>query len=220
MVALLTDSLWFPNPGQARSDGLVAIGGDLSIDRLLLAYRTGVFPWTVRPLTWWSPDPRGILEFAHVHISRSLARTLRQERYEITFDRDFRRVIESCARAPRRESRSWITQEFIRAYTALHEAGHAHSVEAWQDGRLVGGVYGVAVGGLFSGESMFHAADDAAKVALVHLLRHLESQGFVLFDTQMVTPTTTALGAVNIRRAQYLERLALAVQVRARFLAP
>ncbi len=220
MITQLTRQLWFPNPldvaSSAGFDGLIAIGGDLSVERLLLAYRSGIFPWSVRPITWWSPDPRGILEFEQLHVSRSLNRTLRRAPFAITRDQAFGDVIRGCAAAPR-EDRTWISPEFIAAYTRLHHAGHAHSVECWLHGELVGGVYGVAVGGLFAGESMFHRVSDASKVALVHLLRHLREAGFTLFDLQMVTPATARLGASEISRADYLGRLSAAVRRVVRF---
>lgn len=210
---------WFPDPRTAiaRGDhaGLVAVGGDLAPDRLLLAYRQGIFPWTVDPVTWWSPDPRGIFELGALHLSRSLRRVLRQQRFRVTRDQAFRAVIEGCALTPR--PGGWITPEFIEAYVRLHELGHAHSVECWQDDELAGGVYGVAVGGLFAGESMFHRVSDASKVAVVHLHDHLVERGFRLFDIQMVTDTTEALGAVEVTRDAYLRRLADAVAVPCRF---
>lgn len=219
LPTLLDARLWFPDPRDAVKSGphagLVAIGGDLSVPRLLLAYRSGLFPWTADPATWWSPDPRGIIELEQFHVSRSLARTLRKAPYEVTFDRAFREVITACAKT--RRPGGWISPEFITAYTALHQAGHAHSVECWRAGELVGGVYGVAVDGCFAGESMFHRADDASKVALAHLVGRLRERGFVLFDTQMVTPATRQLGAVEISRAKYLQRLAAATAVTAVF---
>ena len=217
MVPLLNDRLGFPDPRHACDEGpcrgLVAIGGDLSAPRLLLAYRCGIYPWSVNPITWWSPDPRGIFELDGFHVSRSLARTLHQQRFEVTFDNDFPGVIRGCAAAPGRDRCGWITPQFIAAYTALYRAGHVHSVECWREGELVGGVYGVTVGGLFAGESMFHLADDASKVALWHLVQHLRERGFQLFDTQMVTTATRPLGAKEIPRDEYLDRLADAVQV-------
>lgn len=213
MIPQLTDQLYFPDPRDAERgefDGLVAVGGDLSVDRLLLAYRSGIFPWSVRPITWWSPDPRGILEIDCLHIPRSLGRVLRQIPYQVTIDRAFRHVIHACATAPRRDQ-TWISREFISAYSELHDAGHAHSVECWRGNELVGGIYGVKVGGFFAGESMFHRADNASKVALVHLVRHLQNRGFTLFDIQMVTPTTEQLGATEISREEYLVRLKRAV---------
>lgn len=207
----------FPDPARARQDGLVAVGGDLSVATLLEGYRSGVFPWTTGPVTWWSPDPRGILEIDAVHVPRSLSRTIRSGRFEITFDRAFEAVIRACAAVPRREGRTWITPEFVNAYLALHQAGAAHSVESWRAGRLVGGVYGVAIGGCFSGESMFHLESDASKVALVSLAGRLRSHGFLLFDTQMVTAVTRSLGAVEIERSEFLRRLAVAVPAKCAF---
>jgi len=216
---LLDDRLWFPDPRSAVKRGphagLVAVGGDLSVPRLLLAYRSGLFPWTADPVTWWSPAPRGIIELDRFHVSRSLARTLRKCGWEITFDRAFREVVLACATVPR--PGGWIGPEFVAAYTELHRAGHAHSVECWQAGQLVGGVYGVVVGGLFAGESMFHRASDASKVALFHLVQRLRQGGFSLFDTQMVTPATQAVGAVEISREEYLRRLGEAVVRPAKF---
>ncbi|HTI69901.1 MAG TPA: leucyl/phenylalanyl-tRNA--protein transferase [Candidatus Limnocylindria bacterium] len=185
--------------------------------RLLLAYRSGIFPWTAEPPSWWSPNPRGVFPLDDLHISRSLARTLRGDRFTITFDRDFRGVITACAQVPRREGETWITPEFIEAYCQLHQAGHAHSVECWAGDELVGGVYGVTVDGLFAGESMFHHVSDASKVALVHLHERVKRQGFILFDTQMITPVTSSLGAVEITRDEYLRRLSVAVKVECRF---
>jgi len=211
-ITILDQRLRFPNPRLADAEGLLAVGGALSVPRLLLAYRSGIFPWTVDPITWWSPDPRGIFELDRLHVSRSLARVIRRGVFRTTIDRAFRRVMEGCAaRAPGRRS-TWITPEFIEAYTQLHEQGHAHSLECWQGRRLVGGIYGVAAGGLFAGESMFHRVSDASKVALFHLIEHLRRQGFVLFDIQMLTPITAQLGGTTIPREEYLRRLAEAVQ--------
>ncbi len=210
--AALTQRLWFPDPRTAVTAGefagLVAFAGDLSVERILLAYRSGIFPWSVDPITWWSPNRRGVFEWDKLHVPRSLARTLRKNTFEVTRDRAFRRVMEGCAA---REEGTWIAPEFIDAYTRLHEAGHAHSVECWQGGELVGGIYGVAAGGLFAGESMFHRVSDASKIALHHLAQHLRERGFALFDIQMVTDITEALGAVEISRAEYLRRLKKAV---------
>ncbi len=211
MVAILDERLWFPDPLRARGDGLVAIGGDLSVERLKLAYGCGVFPWTVDPITWWSPDPRGIFELENFHVSRSLRYELKRGRMTVTFDTAFEAVIRGCAEAPRDGDSTWITEEFIRAYIRLHEAGNAHSVEAWMDGGLVGGLYGVAVGGLFAGESMFHLASNASKVCVARLVERLNASGFKVFDTQMVTDATVSLGAVEIRRAEYLKRLKAAM---------
>ena len=211
-VAFLSPGDRLPDPSQAREDGLVAVGGDLSVERLLEAYQRGLFPWSANPITWWSPDPRGVLPVGAVHVSRSLARTLRQAPYTVTFDQNFSAVIRACAEVPRSgASSTWISPQLLEAYEQLAQAGHAHSVECWQEGLLVGGVYGVSVGGFFAGESMFHRADDASKVALVHLDRHLASRGFTLLDCQMVTSVTRSLGAMEIPRTDYLDRLARAV---------
>jgi len=221
LPVLLTQRLWFPDPRTAQRggphDGLVAVGADLSAARLLLAYRNGMFPWTEDPVTWWSPDPRAIFELDHFHTSESLARVIRKGVFEITTDRAFRQVIEGCAKpAPGRGS-TWISPEFVEAYTALHDLGHAHSVECWQNGHLAGGIYGVSIGGFFAGESMFHRANNASKVALSHLHRHLHERGFRLFDIQLLTPITRQLGAVTITRERYLERLARAVELKCEF---
>mgnify|MGYP001545885942 CR=1 FL=1 len=208
MPVRLNPTSEFPDPNQADADGLVAVGGDLSVNRLLVAYRQGLFPWSANPVTWWSPDPRGILELDRFHVARSLERIVRQGSFTVTKNKAFADVIKNCA-APERNG-GWITEEFIAAYTQLHRQGHAHSVECWRADELVGGIYGVAVGGLFAGESMFHRADNASKVALFHLVQHLRERGFVLFDLQMVTPATKPVGAVEISRAEYLKRLAVA----------
>jgi leucyl/phenylalanyl-tRNA---protein transferase len=210
-IAILDHRLRFPSPRVADAEGLVAIGGDLSVPRLLLAYRSGIFPWTVDPITWWSPEPRAIFELDGFHVSRSLARVIRKGAFRSTVDCAFRQVMQCCAApAPGRRS-TWISPEFIEAYTQLHLQGHAHSMECWQGRQLVGGVYGVAVGGFFAGESMFHSVSDASKVALFHLIAHLRQQGIGLFDIQMLTPITEQLGGVIIPRAEYLRRLAEAV---------
>jgi len=216
-LAILTERLWLPDPREALTNpnGLVAIGGDFNVPRLLLAYRSGIFPWTADPISWWSPDPRAVLDLEALHISRSLEAVRRRKQFEVTRDRAFRQVIEACA--TERRHGNWITEEFIDAYTRLHEAGHAHSVECWNAGKLVGGIYGVAIGALFAGESMFFRESNASKVALVSLAGHLRERGFKLFDIQMVTPTTAAFGAKEIRRAEYLKRLRSAVEMECRF---
>jgi leucyl/phenylalanyl-tRNA--protein transferase len=210
-VALLDQRLRFPNPELADAEGLVAVGGDLSLERLLLAYRSGVFPWTVHPITWWSPDPRAIFELEGFRVSRSLRRVLRRGDFRITVDQAFRQVMEGCAAPGPGRRTTWITREFLEAYTRLHAQGHAHSLECWQNGVLVGGIYGVALGGLFAGESMFHKVSNASKVALFHLVEHLRQRRFELFDIQMLTPITKRLGGITIPRKEYLARLAVAV---------
>jgi len=216
-VTFLNDRLHFPDPRWADAEGLVAVGGDLSVPRVLLAYRSGIFPWTVEPLTWWSPDPRAIFELDGFHVSHSLARCLRKGEFATSIDRTFREVMEGCAAPARGRRSTWITPEFLEAYSELHRQGHAHSLECWQGKRLVGGVYGVAIGGFFAGESMFHHVSNASKVALFHLIEHLRTRGFVLFDVQMVTPITQQLGAITIPRKEYLRRLAEAVRRECKF---
>jgi leucyl/phenylalanyl-tRNA---protein transferase len=201
----------------ADETGLIAIGGDLRPERLLQAYRCGVFPWydEHEPICWWSPDPRAIFELDGLHISRRLRRTLRSGRFTVTVDRDFAGVIRGCAEG--REEGTWITPEMMRAYEELHTLGYAHSIEAWQEGELAGGVYGVAIGGFFAGESMFARQRDASKVALAHLVERLRQRGFQLFDTQFLTEHTARLGAVEIPRSEYLARLRKALAVAATF---
>ena len=217
MPVLLTKNVPFPDPARADAEGLVAIGGDFSTERLLSAYRTGIFPWTADPITWWSPDPRALFELDRFHVPQSLARVIRQGKFEVTMDQSFRAVMEGCAAPAPERGGAWITEEFIEAYTRLHRQGHAHSVECRRKGELVGGIYGVAIGGLFAGESMFHTVSNASKVALHHLVGHLRERGFALFDIQMVTPATQPLGAVAIPRREYLRRLSDAVKMKCSF---
>ena len=217
MLVILDQRIWFPDPVLADAEGLVAIGGDLVPERLLAAYRAGIFPWSVNPVTWWSPDPRGVMDLEQFHVSQSLARFLRKSVYEVTRNRAFREVMQACAAPDPKRGGTWIAPEFIAAYTRLHELGHAHSVECWQDDKLVGGIYGVAIGGLFAGESMFHRADNASKVVLCHLVEHLQARGFVLFDIQMVTAATKPFGATMIPREEYLGRLVKAVALKCVF---
>jgi len=210
-IAVLNDRIWFPNARSANADGLVAVGGDLSVPRLLLAYQSGIFPWTANPLTWWSPDPRAVFNIQEFQCPRSLAKQVRRGQFEITRDKEFRQVMEACAApGPGRET-TWISSEFIDAFTELHAQGHAHSIEYWEEGKLLGGVYGVAIKGFFAGESMFHRASNASKICLSFLIEHLLERQFALFDIQMLTPLTTALGAVTISREDYLNRLSHAL---------
>jgi leucyl/phenylalanyl-tRNA--protein transferase len=206
----------FLDPELADEHGLVAIGGDLKPKNLLKAYRSGVFPWFGEgdPVLWWSPDPRAIFELDGLHVSRRLARTLRSGRFKLTIDHDFAGVIRGCAD---REEGTWLTGDMIAAYETLHRLGYAHSLETWQGDVLAGGIYGVALGGFFAGESMFHRASDASKVALAHLVDHLRCRGFQLFDIQMLTEHTAMLGAIEIPRAEYLERLRRALACPAKF---
>lgn len=201
-----------------EEEGLVAIGGSLHAETLLSAYRAGVFPWSSEPvISWWSPDPRAVLDLATYRTHRSVLRAARRRGWRFTVDRDFGGVIRGCAeRAPGREE-TWISPDFIEAYGELHERGHAHSVEVWEgEGTLVGGIYGVAIGGFFGGESMFHRRTDASKAALGYLVERLRAGGFVLFDAQVPNPHLARIGAIEVPRAEYLERLRVALEVRAR----
>lgn len=199
-------------PELADDYGLVAVGGDLRPERLLLAYRRGIFPWydEYGPIMWWSPDPRAVFEMAGLHVSRRLRRTIRSGRFQLTVNEDFEGVMRGCADRP--GEGTWITEDMIAAYTTLHRLGYAHSVEAWHEGVLAGGIYGVGIGGFFAGESMFTLVRDASKVALVFLMDRLRQRGFQLFDIQFRTEHTTRLGAVEIARAEYLQRLRRALE--------
>ncbi len=201
----------FPDPENADDDGLLAVGGDLRPETLLKAYRSGIFPWTVKPISWWSPDPRAIFDIAGFRLSTRMQRLFRSGRFSFTLDRCFTRVMEECAApAPGRES-TWVSPEFITAYTRLHKMGYAHSAEVWLAGQLAGGIYGVAIGGFFAGESMFHTASNASTMALAFLMEHLKKRGFELFDSQVISPHTASLGAIEIRRKDYLRRLGTAL---------
>ncbi len=206
-VFRLTRQLRFPDPGLADADGLLAVGGDLSVKRLLLAYSMGIFPWFSddSPILWWSPDPRLVLLPGDLRITRSLRRTLKKNVFTVTFDRAFREVITACSCIPRRDGQgTWITPEMINAYCQLHEAGHAHSVESWHEGRLAGGLYGVALGSAFFGESMFSRATDASKVALVHLVRRLVLWDFRIIDCQVTSAHMMSMGAHEMSRPDFL----------------
>lgn len=197
----------FPDPLDCdHPDGLIAVGGDLSRNRLLNAYRNGIFPWyqTGGPILWWSPDPRAILIPDHVHISRRLKRTLRQRRFEITIDRDFTAVIDGCAEPRDDSSGTWITPEMRSAYIHLHQSGDAHSLEIRREGRLIGGLYGVAIGRIFFAESKFHYERDASKIALVELMRRLEAQGYLLCDCQLWNPHLEHFGVRMVSRTDFL----------------
>ncbi|MFP5350382.1 MAG: leucyl/phenylalanyl-tRNA--protein transferase [Gammaproteobacteria bacterium] len=209
--------LRFPPVELASPEGLLAIGGDLRSERLLEAYRHGIFPWynDGQPILWWSPDPRAVLFPARLHVSRSLRKTLRRGAYRVTFDERFREVMQACA-APRAKNPvggTWITAQMLEAYTRLHQQGYAHSVEAWDGATLVGGLYGVAIGGAFFGESMFSRATDASKVAFVCSVRQLQRWGFTLIDCQLATPHLASLGAESVRRRDYLNFLAAALRL-------
>jgi leucyl/phenylalanyl-tRNA---protein transferase len=208
----------FPDPKFSTAEGIVAVGGNLAPENVLAAYRQGIFPWPIDglPLVWFCPPERAILEFADLHISRSLLRERRRTNLRFTIDRDFRSVIRACARVPRSgESGTWITPEVIRSYTELHRLGFVHSAEAWETageddavGTLVGGIYGVDADGAFAGESMFYLRPNASKLALLFLINHLRERGLSWIDIQMLTPHMQALGAKLISRNRYLEKLA------------
>ena len=204
----------FPDPVLADDSGLLAVGGDLSPDRLLAAYSLGIFPWYSEhyPILWHSPDPRFVLPLDRLQINRSLRRAL--GRYEVTFDTAFGDVIDACASVPREgQDGTWITPEMRDAYLALHQLGFAHSVEAWRDGELAGGLYGVSLGAAFFGESMFHKRSDASKVVLVRLVERLHAWSFQLLDCQVHTAHVERLGSVNWSRDRFLKTLGQALAV-------
>jgi leucyl/phenylalanyl-tRNA--protein transferase len=205
----------FPDPAHAEPDGLLAIGGDLSPERLLAAYAQGIFPWFDErsPILWWSPDPRLVLDPPDLHVSRSLERTIRRGAYRVTADTAFERVMRCCAERERPGQRgTWITTGMIEAYVRLHRLGFAHSFEAWEGDRLAGGLYGVSLGAAFFGESMFADGRDASKVALVRAVRWLEAGGVSLVDCQVRTEHLVSLGARELERGAFLERLRAALE--------
>ena len=209
-VFSLSHKLAFPPVHLATEEGLLAVGGDLSPERLLLAYRNGIFPWynPGEPILWWSPDPRLVLFPKELHISRSLRRVLRKGRFQITFNTRFREVIAACARARRPTGEgTWITPEMEAAYCRLNDMGYAHSVEAWQAGQLAGGLYGIALGRCFFGESMFARTSNASKVAFVALVKRLDALDFKLVDCQVHTQHLVSLGAREIPRKDFLKRI-------------
>jgi leucyl/phenylalanyl-tRNA--protein transferase len=209
-VFSLSHKLTFLPAHLATEEGLLAVGGDLSPERLILAYKNGIFPWynPGEPILWWSPDPRLVLFPSELHISRSLLRVMRQGRFQVTFNTRFREVIGACARSPRPTGEgTWITAEMEDAYCRLNDLGYAHSVEAWQKGRLVGGLYGIALGRCFFGESMFTNASNASKVAFVTLVKRLEALDFELIDCQVHTQHLMSLGAREIPRKDFIKRI-------------
>jgi len=218
MSGIPTQIKWlFPPPAAADHDGLLAVGADLEPETLLYAYSHGIFPWTTHPITWWSPDPRAILDLETFHVSRRLKRIINQGIFKISINRSFGEVMQECAKpAPGRE-KTWISPEFIEAYSKLYEMGFAHSVECWKDNILVGGIYGVAIGGFFAGESMFFRVSNASKVALAFLVERLKERGFILFDTQVANKHTLSLGVREIPREEYLKRLSQAIKLNCRF---
>lgn len=213
---LLGEEPFFPPPECAHESGLLAVGGGLGPEWLLLAYRSGIFPWPsseVEPMLWFSPDPRCVIHPEEIHVSRRLARTLRSGPFEVRVDTAFEAVMRACGEVPRPEQDgTWITEDMVAAYVRLHELGHAHSVETWCDGELVGGIYGVAQGAAFFGESMFHRRRDASKVALVALARRLARAGFTLLDCQVETDHLLSMGAHSLPREVFLRELAAALE--------
>ncbi len=213
-----TFSQFFHDPLTWKND-LVAIGGDFSLDRLLYAYCHGIFPWSENPIRWYSLDPRAIFNLNQVHFSRTVLRKVRKQIYRISFNEAFPEVMRSCA--VRDKDQSWITKGFFEGFGELHRMGWAHSVEAWSENlELVGGVYGVAIGKFFAGESMFGFSSDAGKVALFHLFEKLRESGFQLFDTQQINQITWSLGAYEIRKADYLQRLQKALDSKEKWVIP
>jgi leucyl/phenylalanyl-tRNA---protein transferase len=216
-VAALYDDTPFPPLNQAliEPNGLLAIGGNLSAPRLLNAYQQGIFPWFNQgdPILWWSPDPRMVLFPSELKISHSLEKRLKKTDYEIRFNTAFNEVIRACAETVRRHdddtysNATWITDEIVHAYSELHQLGYAHSIETWINDKLVGGLYGVAIGKMFYGESMFHRVTDGSKLAFVHLVKQLQAQGVGMIDCQMKTSHLASLGAREISRADFSERL-------------
>ncbi len=206
----LDNDLWFPRQDLADEDGLLALGGDLRPERLLLAYANGIFPWFNEedPILWWCPDPRFVLRPAALKVSKSMKQVLRRGIFEYRFDSSFERVIRSCAGAFRGEDAgTWITEDMILAYLELHRLGFAHSAESWQDGKLAGGLYGVRLGNMFFGESMFSNVSNASKAAFIMLVQQLREDGVELIDCQMHTPHLESLGAEYMPRAEFLRRL-------------
>lgn len=201
------EHLIFPDPVYSNPDGLLAAGGDLSKDRLLLAYRSGIFPWYAPgdPILWWSPDPRCVLFPEDLKVSKSMRPYFNQHKYTVTYDRCFKDVMQACATQPRGgQTGTWITREMVLGYTQLHAAGYAHSVEVWKEDQLVGGLYGIAIGKVFFGESMFARASNASKFGFISLVRLLKADGFTLIDCQQETNHLLSLGATTIPRSEFL----------------
>lgn len=209
-IALLSDKLSFPPPERAEKDGLLAVGGDLSQERILKAYSMGIFPWYSEnsPILWWSPDPRLVLFPEELKVSRSLRQCMKKGIFTVTVNTAFEQVMRSCAETSRKgQSGTWITEDMIIAYTGLHRAGYAHSVEAWQDGMLAGGLYGIILGRIFFGESMFSKISNASKVAFVIFVEQLKLKGLRLIDCQVTTEHLVNLGAREIPRKEFLKIL-------------
>ncbi len=209
-VYALNKEIIFPDPNLADDHGLLAVGGDLTPERLVLAYANGLFPWYSDgdPILWWSPDPRMVLYPADFKMSKSFRQTLKNSNFEVRFDTDFKNVIDKCAKVPRYgEDGTWITDEMKQAYYSLHKSGLAHSVETYRNNKLVGGLYGISLGRAFFGESMFHIERDASKVALYYLVERVKEWKFRFIDAQIETDHLKSLGAISISRVDYLNIL-------------
>jgi leucyl/phenylalanyl-tRNA--protein transferase len=210
-LQLLDDEIWFPPVSQALPDGLLAAGGDLSTERLLLAYRSGIFPWFSddEPILWWSPDPRFVLFPQDLRVIKSMKKTIDSNAFELRFNTGFAAVVEHCRQIDRKDQPgTWITEDIVTAYTTLHEAGYAHSAEAWQNGTLVGGLYGVMIGKAFFGESMFSRVSNASKYAFICWVQQLQQQGVQLIDCQVYTAHLESLGAHMIPRTTFIDMVA------------
>jgi leucyl/phenylalanyl-tRNA--protein transferase len=208
-IYVLGSDVWFPSAEMASREGIVAVGGDLSPERLLTAYTQGIFPWYSKdePIIWWSPDPRMVLFPREVHISRSMKKTIEKNIFQFTLDRDFRSVIEKCRLPRKNQPGTWITEEIRDAYILLHDLGFAHSGEVWRGNRLVGGIYGISLGKCFFGESMFSLETNASKFAFIKLAEQLEKMDFVLLDGQVPSRHLATLGAREIPRTEFLAHL-------------
>ena len=203
----LTDALLFPSPEQASAEGIVAVGGDLQPERVMLAYQKGIFPWFESDdfLLWWSPDPRMVLFPDRLKISKSMRTVLRKKQFEVTFNKAFDQVVEACAKVKRfGQNGTWITPGLMEVYSTLHTQGHAHSVEVWEEGSLVGGLYGIDLGTVFCGESMFSKSSNASKVALIFLVKELKKNKYKLIDCQVPTQHLASMGAEPISRTKFL----------------
>lgn len=206
----LNEEIWFPDVEHALPDGLLALGGDLSTDRLLLAYRSGIFPWfnDDEPPLWWCPDPRFVLFPAELKVTKSMMQLLKKDAFEFTINKDFGQVMRMCASVPRKgQDGTWITDEILKAYTLLHEMGVAHSAEVWRDGELAGGLYGIRMGNVFFGESMFSSVSNASKYAFIRYIQQLIAEGVQLIDCQVYTPHLESLGARMIPRKEFIKKL-------------
>ena len=203
----LTDALLFPSPEQASAEGIVAVGGDLQPERVMLAYRKGIFPWFESDdfLLWWSPDPRMVLFPDRLKVSKSMRTVLRKKQFEVTFNKAFDQVVDACAKVKRfGQNGTWITPGLMEVYSTLHTQGHAHSVEVWEEGSLVGGLYGIDLGTVFCGESMFSKSSNASKVALIYLVKELKKNKYELIDCQVPTQHLASMGAEPISRTEFL----------------